>query len=140
MFLTDLFHTILAVPCHRSEDCANQCQALLSLSNISSLFLIDNLPDYIQFINRSLPHVSDLSKTLSQLISRIFVVYTEMRNLSHAFDAILSQHAVPQLASLYINSSIEACLQQQVLQILPLQLHDILQKLLPYVLGVELHN
>lgn len=107
---------------------------------ISSLFLIDNLTQYIQFIHTNLPSLAsspDLTTSLTDVVSHIFVVYTEMRNISFAFDEILRHQNIAALASLYTHTRIQTCLQEQVTKILPLQIHDILKNLLPYVLASE---
>lgn len=131
--MTDLFHTVLSIKIP-VEECDQKTQIFHSLSVISSLFLIDNLNDYIQFINST-----KSPDSVSLLISRVFTVYTEMRNISHAFDTILSHNTIPHLSSLYNTNEIRSCLEQQVLGILPLQLLDILNRLLPYLLDTKYH-
>lgn len=109
---------------------------LYSLSQISSLFLIDHLQAYIQFINQASSHLTtELSSSLSSLISRIFIIYTEMRAISQAFDMILQSSS---LVSVYTTASIESCLCQQASMVLPLQLSDILNNLKQYLLHPEL--
>lgn len=109
---------------------------LYSLSQISSLFLIDHLQAYIQFINQASSHLTiELSSSLSSLISRIFIIYTEMRAISQAFDMILQSSS---LVSVYTTESIESCLCQQASMVLPLQLYDILNNLKQYLLHPEL--
>ena len=131
---------MLVIPHKEAEDCMQQSEILYSLSLISSLFLIENLPRYIEFAHANIPHIathSALAASLSDVISRVFVVYTEMRNISHAFDAILQYKDLPALSSLYGSSAIQMCLKEQVANILPLQLNDILNRLLPYVVDVQ---
>ena len=130
-----MFYTILALP--SQQDCTCQSQIFYSLSQVSSLFLIDNIAQYIHFVHSNVPLLAShhsLSALLANIINQVFIVYTEMRNITFAFNSILQDASTASLSTLYVHESIQQCLREQIPNILPLQLYDILNSLLPFVL------
>lgn len=109
------------------------------LVQISSLFLINNLPVYVQFINTHTPKaICEVCDSLARLESSMFTVFTEMRDLNVLLSTILRNSSTSRLTELYTNEKVQQCLEQLTLRILPMQITSILKCLIEYVTHVEL--
>ena len=96
------------------------------LVQISSLFLINNLPTYIQFINTHTPEaMCEVRDSLARLENCMFTVYTEMRDLNVLFSTILCESSTRRLTELYTDEKVQQCLEQLTMRILPLQITSI---------------
>ena len=106
---------------------------------ISSLFLINNLPTYIQFINTHTPEaMCEVRDSLARLENCMFTVYTEMRDLNVLFSTILCESSTRRLTELYTDEKVQQCFEQLTMRILPLQITSILRCLMDYVVHAGL--
>ena len=104
------------------------------LVQISSLFLINNLPTYVQFINTHTPEaICEVRDSLARLENCMLTVYTEMRDLNVLFSSILCDSSTSRLPELYTDEKVQHCLEQLTMRILPLQITSILRCLMDYV-------
>ena len=130
---------ITSEPSFSSSFYNSQIGILFYLVQISSLFLINNLSVYIQFINTHTPEaIGEVRASLARLENCMFTVFTEMRDLNVLLSTILCDSSISRLTELYTDEKVQQCLEQLTLRILPLQITSILRCLMKYVAQVGL--